>query len=253
MLHEDRARAESFGVDAELYDRARPSYPAELVDHLLEGALASVLDVGCGTGIVGALFAARGCKVLGVEPDERMARVARRRGLTVEVSGFEDWPGGKRRFDLLVCGQAWHWVDPDAGARKAAELIVPGGRIGVFWNIGCLPVAVGDALAAIYARLEPALASGSILLGNTDDRLRVVAGALERTGHFGSPELRSFSWRRSYETRQWLEALRTHSDHRSLPAARRASLLGEIGPAIDALGGGFEVAYETPLVGARLS
>ena len=35
MLHANRLRAESFGAVAELYDRARPSYPPELVAALL--------------------------------------------------------------------------------------------------------------------------------------------------------------------------------------------------------------------------
>ena len=58
--HEDRERAESFGAVAELYDRARPSYPEALIDALLAGGAERVLDVGCGTGIAGALLAARG-------------------------------------------------------------------------------------------------------------------------------------------------------------------------------------------------
>jgi SAM-dependent methyltransferase len=90
-LHLDRRRAGSFGVDAERYDRARPSYPQELIEELLSDSARSVLDVGCGTGIVGSLFQARGCDVLGVEPDARMARVARSRGLTVEIAPFERW------------------------------------------------------------------------------------------------------------------------------------------------------------------
>ena len=80
MLHDDRRRAGSFGDDADQYDRARPTYPAPLVDDLLDDGTHDVLDVpdvGCGTGKVGRLFAARGCAVLGVEPDERMAAVDR--------------------------------------------------------------------------------------------------------------------------------------------------------------------------------
>jgi SAM-dependent methyltransferase len=127
--------AESFGVDADRYDRARPGYPAAMVDRIvavLPGP--DVLDVGAGTGIVTRQFAAAGCRVLGVEPDARMAAFARRAGTEVEVSTFEAWDPGGRRFDAVVAGQAWHWVDPVAGAAAAAQVLRPGGRLAVFWN-----------------------------------------------------------------------------------------------------------------------
>ena len=85
MLHANRARAESFGEDAELYHDVRPRYPAAMFDHLLAGGPVSVLDVGCGPGSLLELLAARGCTVLGVEPDARMAAVARGNGIEVEV------------------------------------------------------------------------------------------------------------------------------------------------------------------------
>lgn len=60
-----RAHAESFGAVATEYDRARPSYPDELLDEIerlthrrLCGA--DVLDVGAGTGIATRLLHARG-------------------------------------------------------------------------------------------------------------------------------------------------------------------------------------------------
>ena len=121
MLFEDRSRAESFGDVARCYDRARPSYPPALFDDLLADGGRTVLDVGCGTGIVAALLAARGRDVLGVEVDERMAALARAKGIEVEVAAFEGWDDRGRRFGLLTCGQAWHWIDPQAGAHKAAD------------------------------------------------------------------------------------------------------------------------------------
>jgi SAM-dependent methyltransferase len=128
FLFGDRRRASSFGDDAEQYDRVRPSYPSALIDQLMTERPATVLDVGCGTGITSRLFEARGCDVLGLEPDARMASVARRQGTAVEGGTFEHWDAGSRRFDLLIAGQAWHWVDPHLGASKAAEVLHPGGR-----------------------------------------------------------------------------------------------------------------------------
>ena len=128
-LHKARLIAESFGTDAEGYDRARPGYPAALVARIVAASPGSgVLDVGCGTGIAARQFQAAGCTVLGVEPDARMARFARFRGLPVEVATFEAWDPEGRRFDAVIAAQSWHWVDPVDGAAKAARVLRPGGR-----------------------------------------------------------------------------------------------------------------------------
>jgi len=79
--HQAREIAESFGSDPDRYDRARPRYPDALVDRIVAGLRGpDVLDVGCGTGIVARQFQAAGCRVLGIDPDARMADLARRHG-----------------------------------------------------------------------------------------------------------------------------------------------------------------------------
>lgn len=251
MLFADRSRAESFGAVAELYDRVRPSYPPALLDDLLSDGAVHVLDVGCGTGIAGALLDARGCTVAGVEIDERMAALARAKGLEVEVAKFESWADRGRRFDLIVSGQAWHWIEPRAGAVKAARLVRPGGRIGLFWNLGDPAPEVRDRLAPVYARLEPELEEYSVVLGSSSDRAGVSVSGLEASGRFADVAVRQFPWRRRYDTESWLAFLHTHSDHHTLPPDRRQRLLSAVGDAIDELGGSFEVDYETVLVSAR--
>jgi SAM-dependent methyltransferase len=251
MLFQERTRAESFGELAELYDRIRPSYPPALVQALLADGPGSVLDVGCGTGIAGALLAERGCAVLGVEIDERMAERARARGLDVEVSAFERWEAAGRRFELLISGQAWHWIDPVAGVAKAAEVLEEGGRIELFWNFGDPPSPLAERLASIYARLEPGLERYSVLLGNHGERAEPTLAAIAASGLFGAAQTRAFPWSREYATADWIDFLQTHSDHRALARERRERLLSAVGEAIDALGGSFEMPYRTVLVSAR--
>src|SRR4051812_38470681 len=109
-LHDDRERALSFGTIAERYDRFRPAYPAALIDDLAALRPRLTLDAGCGTGKAAAALAGRGLAVLGIEPDLRMANTARRHGIEVEVASFEAWDARGREADLIVSGEAWHWI-----------------------------------------------------------------------------------------------------------------------------------------------
>src|SRR6185312_13432455 len=152
--HEARQVAESFGEDAERYDRTRPRYPDALIERIAATG-PDVLDVGSGTGIAARQLQAAGCRVLGVEPDARMAAFGRSHGVAAEVSTFEAWEPAGRVFDAVVAGQAWHWVDPVVGAAKAARVLRPGGRLVVFWNVEHPPADVAGAFAAVYDRLMP--------------------------------------------------------------------------------------------------
>src|ERR1700722_4671949 len=119
-----------FGEVAELYDRARPSYPAALIDHLVDLAGGGtdhgrVLDVGCGTAKATVLLAARPLSGIGLEPDPDMAALARQNlapfpRWSVIQGEFETFDpsahretdretdGADDRSDLITCAQAWH-------------------------------------------------------------------------------------------------------------------------------------------------
>jgi SAM-dependent methyltransferase len=252
VLHEERGRAESFGADAARYDRSRPSYPAALVDALTVDEPHEVLDIGCGTGIASRLFAARGCHVLGVEIDERMAAVAREHGIDVELGAFELWEPAGRQFDLVVSGQAWHWVDPRRGPARVAGVTRPGGRFGVFWNWARHEPATKEALGAVYARLAPGLDAFSIVLGNgIDNRLDDAAQTFRASGSFDDVELTHYDWTTSYTRDEWLDHVQTHSDHSALPTRERDQLLDALAEAIDGRGGEVALTYETWLVSGR--
>ena len=137
------------------------AYPDELIARILELSPGpDVLDVGCGTGIEARQLQAAGASVLGVEPDARMAEYARSRGLVVEESRFEDWDAAGRTFDAVVAAQAWHWVDPVAGAAKVSDLLRPGGLFAAFWNVYEPPAPVGDALLEGLKDVVPDLPLG---------------------------------------------------------------------------------------------
>ena len=252
--HRHRRVAESFGTDAERYDRTRPRYPDAMVDRIVAASPGlDVLDVGIGTGIEARQFRAAGCGVLGVEPDARMADFARRGGVEVEVATFEAWDPAGRDFDAVVAGQSWHWVDAAAGAAKAARVLRPDGRLAAFWNVGQPPPEVAEAFVTVYQRVvtgspfdlrsmpNRALDGYQSLFARAEDGIREAGG-------FGAPEWWRFDWELSYTREEWLDQLPTQGTLTWLPSDKVSEVLGGVGAAVDAMGGSFMMSYTTVAV-----
>ena len=244
--HQNRARALAFGGVAATYDRARPSYPPALIDALVDLAPQRVLDVGCGTGKAARLLVERGCDVLGIEPDPSMAAVARGHGINVEVAPFEDWDPRGRVYDLIVSGQAWHWVNPEVGIPKAGALLHPGGRLGVFWNRGRPDPTAAAALDAVYTRVAPEIARTNLAL-NLPPEPSDRTAEFRQGGWFGDVAVRTFPWQTVYDRAGWIEFVSTLADHILLPDAQRLALLGALGDAVDAVGGSVTYRFSTLL------
>ncbi len=211
-----------------------------------------VLDVGCGTGIAARLFQQAGCRVVGVDPDARMAGLARQIGIDVEVARFEDWDPAGRTFDAVVAGQAWHWVDPVAGAAKAARALRPGGRLAVFWNVFQPPRELGEAFDAVSRQVLPG--SGGFwakpMLEVYAPGFARAAGGIRASGAFGDPEQWRFDWDRPYTRGEWLEQVPTFGGVSELPPAKLQEILAGTGSVIDAAGGSFTMHYSTVAVTA---
>ncbi|MGH8996046.1 MAG: class I SAM-dependent methyltransferase [Acidimicrobiales bacterium] len=253
--HEARHLAESFGSDPERYDRTRPSYPKALVERIVAAMPGSrVLDVGIGSGIAAESFEAAGCAVLGVDPDEALAAYARRRGFQVEVARFEDWEPAGRTFDAVVAGQAWHWVDPVAGAAKAAEVLEEGGHLAVFWNAMQFPPEVAEAFAGAVRRAVPGVPVPSYAPGDLSGYSAFFAAAtdgMRRARAFSDPEQWQVDWEQVYSRAQWLDLMPTAGGFNRLDPSALRPILDQVGAAIDAIGGSFTMRYATVAVTAR--
>ena len=133
-------------------------------------------------------------------------------------------------------------------------MLRPGGRIGLFWNVGHPAGKLKGRLDEIYARLAPGFGKGSALLGGANHRFETTADALRSIGAFANVAVEVFTQARVYTTRQWLDHLPSHSDHLMLPPDQRHLLFETVGEAIDQVGGRFVRSYESVLVsGTRTS
>ena len=215
-MFKDRQRANSFGSQAEAYDAYRPRYPDVMIDDLLAGGGRTILDVGAGTGIASQQFAERGARVLALEPDPRMAAVARTKGLEVELGTFEQWPSNGRTFDLVVFAASFHWVDAAIALPKIHGILRPGGRLALMWNRLAPTGEIRDELTSIYA--------GYWDVGTADPNSGSdeVVAALTAAGY--DVATHQYPQTRQYSREQWIDFAFTHSNYLTLSAERAAEL-----------------------------
>ena len=252
--HRERGRAEGFGALAVAYDQTRPSYPSELMKWLSRDGTDTALDVGCGTGRVASLLADAGWSVTGVEPDERMAAIARARGIQVVVAGFEQCDLPRGAFDLVCAGTAWHWIDPGVAYDLAAALLRRGGRLAVFRNGYRYDRDVANVIAAALQRHASTLLDDCIPLGTTAQPL-VESHAREmiaRSELLAAVERQTFTHERRVSVNHWIKELKTHSPIAMLDRATRERLLDELAREATAAGGDqLRIRHETPCVSAK--
>ena len=169
---------------ADAYARYRPTYPDTAVNFVLERcglAGGSVLvDVGCGTGISSRLFAARGLRVIGIEPNADMRREAQAepappgraapdyRAGRAEATGLE-----AACADGVLAAQAFHWFEPEATLAEFARVLRPGGWVVLLWNTR----DDRDPFTAAYGKLVWSLTDRARTTGIREDAPRALHGS----------------------------------------------------------------------------
>lgn len=127
------ARFNARACDYALY---RPSYPAEAIDAILHGLKGpsglDAVDVGAGTGISARLLAERGCRVVGIEPNDEMRAAAADldvRPGRADATGLPD-----ACADLVTSFQAFHWFANSESVAEFLRILRARGRIALVWN-----------------------------------------------------------------------------------------------------------------------
>lgn len=192
----DRAAAE--------YDRIRPAYPDELVDRACLAAGVGqgdrVLEIGCGSGQLTRSLAARGLHVTALDPGANLLALARK---NLEGAGavrfvnarFEDASLPRERFRAVFSASALHWVDPEVGWLKIADVLAPGGTLALLSYFGLQEQRSKhdqDAALAAIRKVAPGIAADWPAYRDLDATL---AGAERRRENVSAV----WSWLGSYD------------------------------------------------------
>lgn len=153
-----------FGKTATDYFLYRPPLPAEYYDRLAQHGIGlpgqQVVDLGCGTGMVAAELARRGCHVTGVDYSAQMIAEAQRRygagGLMFIAAPAEATTLPDACCDALVASTCWHYFDHRAALAEARRIVRPGGKLAATWFYWLpVPGSVAAATEQLVLRYNP--------------------------------------------------------------------------------------------------
>lgn len=232
----------AFDSDAANYDRVRPRYCPQLFEEVIRAAgitsSSRVLEIGPGTGQATDPFIQLGCSVMAVELGEHLAdylreKYADRSNLTVWQGDFLEFPE-ESTYDLVYSATAFHWIPREQGFAKVMRLLKPGALLALFWNH---PIVGGNAaeeqtVQAIYRKFDRDAKGAKPFDGSS---CAAYEQALQDAG-FQNVRSRLFSGERVLTGEQYVQLMRSYSDHSSLPEDKRLRLEEEMEAAIRGMG-----------------
>lgn len=152
---------------ADIYYKARPRYPQELINRAVVIAKLSsnskILEVGSGPGNATVAFAQLGAYMTCLEPNQEFCHLAEQNcapypKVKIYNTSFEEWELVANKFNAVLGANAFHWIPPEIGYSKAAEALVDNGFLILLWNLTPEPqYEIYQALESVYLAYAPSL------------------------------------------------------------------------------------------------
>jgi ubiquinone/menaquinone biosynthesis C-methylase UbiE len=226
-IHDVAARGFTSGAD--VYERARPSYPEAAVAWLCErlgirGGRA-VLDLGAGTGKLTRQLVPTGVRIIAVEPLDAMRDKLAEAVPEVEALAgtAEAIPLPDACVDAVVSAQAFHWFQPDRAIPEIHRVLRAGGALALIWNQRDLSDETQATIDAILRRHQ----GGASRYFDDDAERRLAESPL-----FGDIEYRSWPLEQRVSLSQLLDVVASRSYIAALDERSRAAVLAEVQDAV---------------------
>ena len=231
----------SFELVADVYERARPGYPAEAVawitDRLDLRPGRTVLDLGAGTGKLTRALLETGARVVAVEPGDAMRAELERAAPGAEAlrGSAEEIPLPNASVDAIAVGQAFHWFRHDVAIPELHRVLREGEGVALLWNSRDPDAPLHQEIGKLIAPFMPP--------GRRDSE--EWQRELAQSELFGPLEECRFSFVQELDADQLADRIASVSFVAAAPAAARRDLDDQLRRVAQRLGGRVDFPYLT--------
>jgi SAM-dependent methyltransferase len=229
-----------FASAADVYERARPSYPQDAIDWLVAqtglGPGRTVVDLGAGTGKLTRLLLPTGARVVAVEPIAEMR--AHISGAEVLDGTAETIPLPEGSADVVTVAQALHWFDQDRALPEIHRVLRDEGSLVIVWNMRDLDDPVQRGVEELLGPIR-------------NDVPGQILGAwrepLASSTLFGRATVREFTYEQQFTTDDLCDRVASTSFVAALPPVDREELLVRVRALTHGMSEPFPFPYKTEI------
>lgn len=210
----------------DVYDRARPGYPTDVVDWLVGDAPVRVLELGAGTGKLTELLVAAGHQVIATDPSAEMLAKLRERapGATAVQAPAEAIPVPSRSIDVVVCAESFHAFDHGPALTEIARVLREDGHLALVRNVSDQGIPWVRKLNAI------------VLGGGNDEAAHLDPVADDEC--FGPVQEQTFRFWQDLRRNELVDLVRSQASVAALADHQREDVLARVGALYDDYGRG---------------
>jgi protein-L-isoaspartate O-methyltransferase len=242
-----------YSTAAEAYNKARPSYPKELIQQVVEIAQLSsnskILEVGCGPGTAAVTFAQLGSSMVCLEPNPDFCQLAQQNcskyaNVEIQNKSFEEWIPDTDRFNAVLAATSFHWIPSNVGYPKAAKALQENGYLILLWNKELQPCyEVYEQLSKVYQVHAPFLDRYE----NRETQEKILQGLgqiVKDSDQFKNIVSGCFESKVTYSVDEYLTLLTTYSPYLQLAPQIKEGLFNGLRDKIENnFGGSLQLSY----------
>ncbi|KLO13549.1 S-adenosyl-L-methionine-dependent methyltransferase [Schizopora paradoxa] len=248
----------------QLYDQARPSYPAECLSFIRQKITdrtdLNVVEIGSGTGIftralLGSVDWGKSItEIKAVDPNADMREffmeTVKDDRVSVTFGNFQNTGISDEWADAIVIAQAFHWcVDYEGALQEFARILKPGGIVSFIWNNEDTERSAWVAnlykIHEAYEQGSPKSRFGLWRQVYTTPAIQLFQATEEKTFHYSSPATMDVVTNR-FQSMSFIAAIKDpETKQRLVDDVREIVREGDEMVWIDKDAGTFEYPYQT--------